>query len=131
MVVSEIVDSVGVAENTIVDLEVVQSGPMILTIEAGPVWWKGVDHSIVEPVHYEVSEEVEARWITGWVVQSKSSGELSLLVDEGLLGELGYDFSASDYLPVYNIFEVRVPATATTLDAATVRVKRVVVSTES
>jgi len=107
------------------NLDITQPAPMTIRVEAGPVFWQGENHTLVENSDYAVDEAPEKRWIGIYLAKETSSGKLVVFIDEDTWGEPGFDFNKSkEYIPIFKLGEVTVPAGVKTLDDAPMFMRR-------
>lgn len=113
------------------DLTVEQSG-MTLTVRAGDFTIVGQEYQLEDDEIFVVRADVDNYTdIFGYLVKDVT-GKVRLLVDEVVHDgeDEPFDVSASEYTPLLFIFNVRVPAQATSLDDEELVVRRFTIRDE-
>jgi hypothetical protein len=115
------------APKTLVQLVVEQTG-MQITVKAGTFKLSDVVETLEEDQEVTIPVRTVDTDVIGYLVRVKADGKIAVFVDEVQRDGLDdlYNFtSKSPWKLISNLFLVRVPADATTLDGETIRVDHV------
>lgn len=101
----------------LVDLAVRVSGSK-LVVAAGTFTVHGTEYELTEDEEFEVVAEAPKRWLDAWLVKLKDTGEVRVVMDDRRSGEPRFDWDASNYARLHNIYLAALPENGQAADAA-------------
>jgi len=121
--------------STLIGLSVEQSG-MDITVKAGDFRWKHAVYTLAQDEVCEVEADAQhVKSVIGYLTRDTITKAIDILVDEVLHDgvDTAYDPKRGDEVPweiIHNLFIARVPAGATSLDDATIKVYHIIDASE-
>jgi len=112
-----VLDAVDTSKLTQVDLTVEVSG-MTVTVKSGSVKVAGKDFVLAKDVTYTASTHAQLSWLRGFIVKERTTGAVTILVDEYVVDgeDSPFEFLPTcPYDPLYALYSVKVSASTTDL----------------
>lgn len=127
------IDTTAKPEVHALDLAVTVEAPMDIRVGAGAFKIEGTDYEFdADHVHTCTADPTDTTMVVGWIQKDKASGNVELVIDEVVQdgADQQYQPDRATKLLLHRLFQILVPAAATSITNETLRVARIIAPEE-